>query len=174
MSNAAGVAMQRAAAHRRWPLARYVVTAAKLVAPRICPGDAAAASGFQWCMDELSRAQLHHLVDDVLMAKAAHSLPGDVDAAVDVFKQFERHSGATRAKAASNLSFLYLLEGNVAEAERYATMAKDRDEYHVQARTRSARHCSITSGRRMRLASHLHSGTCRNHREHCKERKAQS
>ena len=116
-------------------LARYIVTAAKLVAPRIFPGDSDA--GFQWCIDELTRAKRPQLVDSVLMAKAAHALPDDVDKAVAVFKQFERASGASRTKAASNLSFLYLLEGKLDEAERYACMAKEHDEYHVQVRSQT-------------------------------------
>ena len=133
------VALQ-AAAERRRALARRVVAAAKLVAPRVFPADAAA--GWQWCMDEVVRAKLPQLADDVLMAKAASCLPGNVDEAVTVFKQFERHRGSTRTKAASNLSFLYLLEGNVGEAERYAELAKEHDEHHVQVR-RSAPHLTV-------------------------------
>ena len=110
----------------------FVVAAAKLAAPRIHPESADA--GFLWCIEELKRAKLASLVDAVLMAQAAHCLPGDVDKAVAIFKQFERSSGASRTKAASNLSFLYLLEGKLEEAERYAAMAKEHDEFHVQVR----------------------------------------
>ena len=113
--------------------ARYVVQAAKLVAPRI---DAAGAeAGFAWCADEVTRAGLPALAHDVLMAQAAHCLAaGDTERAIAVLRGFEKRSGAARTKAATNLSFLYLLEGDVAEAERYATMAKEQDEYQTQAR----------------------------------------
>jgi intraflagellar transport protein 88 len=112
-------------------MSTYIVTAAKLVAPRINPGDPDA--GFQWCMDELGRAKLPHFVDDVLMAKSAHCLAvSEVDKAIEVLKLFEKHSGASRTKAAANLSFLYLLEGNIAESERYAMLATEQDEFHVQ------------------------------------------
>lgn len=110
---------------------RYVVTAAKLVAPCVAAGDADA--GFQWCLDELSRASLPHLLDDVRMAKSAHCLAsGQTQRAIDVLLEFEQHSGPARAKAAANLSFLHLSAGNSAEAERYAVQAKEQDEYHVQ------------------------------------------
>ena len=113
--------------------ARYVVTAVKLMAPRISGGDADAA--FQWCLDELNRAKLPHLADDVLMAKSAHCLAtGRTQRAIDVLLEFEQHSSRARAKAAANLAFLHLSAGNAADAERYAQQAKDQDEYHAQVR----------------------------------------
>lgn len=111
--------------------ARYVVLAAKLVAPRV---DAAGAeAGFHWCADEAARVGLPAAARDVAMARAAHCLAaGDTERAVEALRGFEKQSGAARTKAATNLSFLYLLEGNVDEAERYAVMAKEQDEYQTQ------------------------------------------
>jgi intraflagellar transport protein 88 len=115
-------------------LTTYVVAAAKLVAPRLQPGNANA--GFQWCLDELTKAKLPRIVRDVMMAKATYFLTsGAIDQAVSVLKQFERYGGDMRVKAATNLSFLYLLEGNLDEAERYAHLAISHDEYHVQVRS---------------------------------------
>ena len=112
-----------------------VLTAAKLIAPRLEPGDVEA--GFQWCLDELFKAKLDRLAHDVMMAKATYFLTtAEVDKAAQVLKQFEKHGGSMRFKAATNLSFLYLLEGNITEAQRYAHLALSHDEFHVQVRQR--------------------------------------
>ena len=108
-----------------------VLTAAKLIAPRLEPGDAEA--GFQWCLDELFKAKLVQLGHDVMMAKATYFLTtAEIDKAARVLKQFEKHGGSMRVKAATNLSFLYLVEGDVMEAQRYANLALSHDESHVQ------------------------------------------
>jgi hypothetical protein len=118
-------------------MSKYIVMAAKIVAPRINPSSTEA--GFQWCMDEVMRAKLPQFAHGVLMAKAAHFLAaGEMDKAVTVLKQCEKHSGAARTRAATNLSFIYLLEGNVDEAERYGNMAKQNDEYHTQVTSSSS------------------------------------
>jgi hypothetical protein len=122
-------------------MSKYIVMAAKIVAPRINPSSTEA--GFQWCMDEVMRAKLPEFAHGVLMAKAAHFLAaGEMDKAVTVLKQFEKHSGAARTRAATNLSFIYLLEGNIDEAERYANMAKQNDEYHTQVSSSSSKAAS--------------------------------
>jgi hypothetical protein len=112
---------------------QMLITAAELIAPCLDPFDA--DKGFQWCMDELNRAQMSHIARDLMMTKAAHFLSkGHTDCAIEVFKQCEKHSGAARLNAATNLSFLYLLEGKVDEAERYSQMAREQDAYHAQVR----------------------------------------
>jgi intraflagellar transport protein 88 len=124
-------------------MSKYIVMAAKLVAPRINPSSTEA--GFHWCMEEVMRAKLPEFAHGVLMAKAAHFLAaGQMDKAVEVLKQFEKHSGAARTKAATNLSFIYLLEGNITEAERYANLAKQNDEYHTQVKA-SHLQCGIST-----------------------------
>jgi intraflagellar transport protein 88 len=115
----------------RQTAAEMVVTAAKLISPYLQPGGASA--GFQWCQDELFKAKLAGLAHDVMMAKATYFLTSaDVDGAASVLKQFERHGGAMRIKAATNLSFLYSLEGNTADAARYSELVMSHDEFHVQ------------------------------------------
>lgn len=110
---------------------QLVLTAAKLIAPRLQPGDP--DSGFQWCLDELKTFKLVCLTHDVMMAKASYFLHiAEMEQAAQILKQFEKHGGSMRVKAATNLSFLYLLEGNVPEARRYANLALSHDEFHVQ------------------------------------------
>lgn len=79
------------------------------------------------------KVELVRLTHDVMMAKASYFLhAAEIEQAAQVLKQFEKHGGSMRVKAATNLSFLYLLEGNVPDAERYANLALSHDEFHVQ------------------------------------------
>lgn len=122
--------------------ANMVVTAAKLIAPHLQPHDPSA--GFQWCLDELFKAKLVGLAHDVMMAKATYFLTSaDMGEAASVLKQFERHGGAMRTKAATNLSFLYSLEGNTADAARYSDLVMSHDEFHVQVQTRFRLHAAL-------------------------------
>lgn len=112
-------------------MVQSVVAAAKLIAPRLHPTDP--GSGFEWCQEELFKAKLVGIAHDVMMAKAHYFLrSADMDEAASVLKQFERQGGSVRIKAATNLSFLYSLEGNSTDASRYSDLVMAHDEYHVQ------------------------------------------
>ena len=50
-----------------------------------------------------------------------------------MLKSFERKDTALKAKAATNLSFLYFLEGDVAQADKYANLAVRHDRYNAKA-----------------------------------------
>jgi hypothetical protein len=64
----------------------------------------------------------------VLLAKASRHLANkEVEAAAAVYKTFERRGPAQRAAAATNLSFLYLLEGDLAAAAKYTDLALKTD-----------------------------------------------
>lgn len=64
----------------------------------------------------------------VLLAKASRHLANkEVEAAAAVYKTFERRGPALRAAAATNLSFLYLLEGDLAAAAKYTDLALKND-----------------------------------------------
>ena len=53
--------------------------------------------------------------------------------AIDVLKSFERMDQALKAKAATNLSFLYFLEGDIRSADKYADLAYEHDRYNARA-----------------------------------------
>lgn len=65
----------------------------------------------------------------VLLAKASRHLASkEVDAAAAVYKGFERRGTAGMpAAAATNLSFLYLLEGDLTAAAHYTDLALKAD-----------------------------------------------
>jgi len=50
-----------------------------------------------------------------------------------VLQEFERKEHKLKARAATNLAFLYSLEGDSTSAERYADLAVTTDKYSAQA-----------------------------------------
>jgi Flp pilus assembly protein TadD len=53
--------------------------------------------------------------------------------AIEVLKAFEKKDLALKAKAATNLSFLYFLEGDIAQADQFANLAVRNDRYNAKA-----------------------------------------
>ena len=53
--------------------------------------------------------------------------------AIEVLRAFEKKDQAFKAKAATNLSFLYFLEGDIAQADKYANLAVRHDRYNAKA-----------------------------------------
>jgi hypothetical protein len=87
-------------------------------------------------------ADLHgRFLAQVLLAKASrHIANKEVEAAAAVYQTFERRGPALRAAAATNLSFLYLLEGDLAAAAKYTDLALKTDRcVGVQSRNLQCR-----------------------------------
>ena len=55
----------------------------------------------------------------------------NIDQAIETLKSFEKKDKLLMAKAASNISFLYFLENDIKNAEKYAEIAIDYDRYNV-------------------------------------------
>lgn len=68
------------------------------------------------------------LANEMEMAKAIQYLSGkEFDQAIEVLKGFERKEQHLKARASTNLSFLYFLEGDLNNAEKYAEMGVQND-----------------------------------------------
>ncbi len=57
----------------------------------------------------------------------------DIDSAIETFKSFEKKDKILMARAASNISFLYFLEGDYKSSEKYADVAINYDRYNAKA-----------------------------------------
>ncbi|KAF4087257.1 hypothetical protein AMELA_G00093470 [Ameiurus melas] len=110
---------------------KYIMTSAKLIAPAIEPTFAA---GFDWCVDMVKGSQYVELANDLEINKAITYLrQRNFNQAVDTLKAFEKKDSRVKSAAATNLSFLYFLEKDFDQADRYAELAMNADRYNPAA-----------------------------------------
>jgi intraflagellar transport protein 88 len=120
---------------RRKQFLHYVLTAARLIAPVVgrdwC-------SGFDHVIEQLKRYEMRdsssQLSSELEMCKALNFLKHkQYREAIDGLKAFEKKDKALRARAATNLSYLYFLEGDLDNGERCADTAITHDRYNPRA-----------------------------------------
>ncbi|XP_047457238.1 intraflagellar transport protein 88 homolog isoform X4 [Mugil cephalus] len=110
---------------------KYIMTAAKLIAPAI---ETSFATGFDWCVDMVKSSQYVELANDLEINKAITYLrQKDFNQAVETLKTFEKKDSRVKSAAATNLSFLYFLEKDFDQADRYADLAMNADRYNPAA-----------------------------------------
>ncbi|CAN9497498.1 unnamed protein product [Ophioblennius macclurei] len=110
---------------------KYIMTAAKLIAPAI---ETSFATGFDWCVDMVKSSQYVELANDLEINKAITYLrQKDFNQAVETLKTFEKKDSRVKSAAATNLSFLYFLEKDFDQADRYADLAMSADRYNPAA-----------------------------------------
>ncbi|XP_047192981.1 intraflagellar transport protein 88 homolog isoform X2 [Scophthalmus maximus] len=110
---------------------KYIMTAAKLIAPAI---ENSFATGFDWCVDTLKSSQYVELANDLEINKAiTYIRQKDFNQAVETLKTFEKKDSRVKSAAATNLSFLYFLEKDFDQADRYADLAMTADRYNPAA-----------------------------------------
>ncbi|XP_062390468.1 intraflagellar transport protein 88 homolog isoform X1 [Sardina pilchardus] len=110
---------------------KYIMTSAKLIAPAI---ENSFAAGFDWCVDMVKSSQYVELANDLEINKAITYLrQRDFNQAVETLKTFEKKDSRVKSAAATNLSFLYFLERDFDQADRYADMAMSADRYNPAA-----------------------------------------
>lgn len=108
-----------------------ILTSAKLISPVI--GDSISA-GFEWTVETIRSAGHSDLADDLEISKAVkHLKKREFSHAIETLKRFEKKEGRSAATAATNLSFLYLLQNEVTQAEKYADVAIEADRYNTGA-----------------------------------------
>ena len=61
----------------------------------------------------------------------AHLKKKNIDEAIETLKSFEKKDKLLMAKAASNISFLYFLENDIKNSDKYSEIAIDYDRYNV-------------------------------------------
>ncbi|KAJ8253448.1 hypothetical protein GJAV_G00213070 [Gymnothorax javanicus] len=112
---------------------KFIMTAAKLIAPII---EMSFAAGFDWCVEMVKTSQYVELANDLEINKAITYLrQRDFNQAVETLKMFEKKDSRVKSAAATNLSFLYFLEKDLDQADRYADLAMIADRYNPAALT---------------------------------------
>ncbi|KAM3862431.1 intraflagellar transport protein 88 homolog isoform 2-T2 [Diretmus argenteus] len=110
---------------------KFIMTSAKLIAPAI---ETSFAAGFDWCVDMVKGSQYVELANDLEINKAITYLrQRDFNQAVETLKTFEKKDSRVKSAAATNLSFLYFLEKDYNQADRYADLAMTADRYNPAA-----------------------------------------
>uniref|UniRef100_A0A671UFS3 Intraflagellar transport protein 88 homolog n=1 Tax=Sparus aurata TaxID=8175 RepID=A0A671UFS3_SPAAU len=86
------------------------------------------------CVDMVKSSQYVELANDLEINKAITYLrQKDFNQAVETLKTFEKKDSRVKSAAATNLSFLYYLEKDFDQADRYADLAMNADRYNPAA-----------------------------------------
>nr|XP_002129474.1 intraflagellar transport protein 88 homolog [Ciona intestinalis] len=115
---------------------RCILAAAKIIAPSI---ESSFSEGFDWCVEQVKASPYHDLANDLEIHKALMYLKErDFNQAVSILKTFEKKDTHVKSQAATNLSFIYFLQGNAENAKRYADAAVKADRFNATSLTNKA------------------------------------
>ncbi|KAM9247798.1 intraflagellar transport protein 88 homolog isoform 3-T3 [Leptosomus discolor] len=88
------------------------------------------------CVDVVKASHYVELANDLEINKATTYLrQQDFNQALETLKMFEKKDSRVKSAAATNLSFLYYLENELAQATNYADLAVNSDRYNPAALT---------------------------------------
>ncbi|KAF5826309.1 hypothetical protein DUNSADRAFT_3650, partial [Dunaliella salina] len=104
-------------------ITRCIVNSAQLISEKI--EKAGYAAGYDWCAEQLRTAGYVRLANEVELAKASKFLGNkEFESAIAVFKEFEKKESRVRARAATNLAFLHMLEAHTGAAHMLKVRAE--------------------------------------------------
>ncbi|KAJ7394244.1 Intraflagellar transport protein 88 [Desmophyllum pertusum] len=107
------------------------MSASKLISPAI---ESTFAAGFDWCIECVKASPYLELANELEITKAITYLKEkDLAKAIETLKGFEKKDSKVQSCAATNLSFLYFLENEVSQADKYAELAITADRYNPAA-----------------------------------------
>ncbi|XP_028045924.2 intraflagellar transport protein 88 homolog [Monomorium pharaonis] len=110
---------------------KTILCAAKLIAPVI---EDTLTAGFAWCVDAIKSSAYSALAADLEINKAMVFLQNrETQLAIDTLKMFENRDIKANSAAATMLSFIYYLQGDYDQAEKYGEAARNADAYNAAA-----------------------------------------
>lgn len=116
---------------RQYEAERCIKYAAKIISPAI---EGTFSDGYDWCNEQVKNSQYLELAHDLEIDKAIMFLKlKDFQQAIETLKSFEKKDSKVASTAATNLSFLYFLEADLAQADKYAEVAMTADRYNPSA-----------------------------------------
>ncbi|KAI8806826.1 hypothetical protein BJ742DRAFT_898538 [Cladochytrium replicatum] len=123
---------------------RYILLAAKLIAPNI---GTSFSNGYDWIVETIKASPHADIASELEIAKAIQFLKTrDFAKAIETLKAFEKKDEKLIGTAATNLAFLYFLEGEYKQAEKYAEVAITHDRYNAKAQTNRG-NCLFVKGK---------------------------
>ncbi|XP_050461871.1 intraflagellar transport protein 88 homolog isoform X2 [Cataglyphis hispanica] len=110
---------------------KSILCAAKLIAPVI---EDTLTAGFAWCVDAIKSSTYGILAADLEINKAMVFLHNrETQLAIDTLKMFENRDTKANSAAATMLSFIYYLQADYDQAEKYGEAARNADAYNAAA-----------------------------------------
>jgi intraflagellar transport protein 88 len=105
--------------------------AAKLIAPSI---EDDIIKGYEWILEQLKSSSYPEAENEIEICKAmAYLKKKNIEKSIETLKGFEKKDKLIMARIATNISFLYFLENDYKNAEKYAEMAINYDRYNAKA-----------------------------------------
>jgi intraflagellar transport protein 88 len=124
-------ALRQLAIDRRKKIERYVLLSTKLISPAI---DSNFANGFSWAIDTVRSSPMAEIASELEIAKAMQYVKmKEYQQAIEALKGYEKKGQRLVGTAATNISFLYFLEGEYKLAEKYSEIAIKADRYNAKA-----------------------------------------
>jgi len=110
---------------------RLIITSAKLIAPVI---ENDVIESYEWILEKLKTSSYPEVESEVEIFKAMAFLKKkEIERSIETLKGLEKKDKTTMSRVASNISFLYFLEKDYNEAERYVDIALNNDRYNARA-----------------------------------------
>lgn len=123
--------LQQIERERRHEAEWCISTAAKLIAPVI---STSFSEGYEWCLEQIKSSAYAYIANDLEISKAvAYLRKREFNQAIETLKAFEKKDTKVASTAATNLCFLYYLQGELSQADKYADQAVQADRYNAGA-----------------------------------------
>ena len=101
---------------------KYIVDAAKLITPIIEGGDL--VEGYEWVLEALKTSYFPEVESEIeILMAMAYLKKKNMEKAIEQLKSLEKKDKEIMGRVSTNISFLYFLEQDYNEAEKYAKMA---------------------------------------------------
>lgn len=108
-----------------------MVKSAKLIAPVI---EEDIIDGYNWIIETLKKSYFPEVEAEVEISKAMAFLKSkNMEKSIETLKSFERKDKIMMGRVATNISFLYFLENDLKNAEKYADIAINFDRFNPKA-----------------------------------------
>jgi len=89
---------------------------------------------FDYIIDAIKKNGVKDILNEIEMAKAMHFLKKrDVEKTISIMKSFENKNKKLISRVSNNISFLYFVEGDIANADKYANLAIENERYNHKA-----------------------------------------
>ncbi len=89
---------------------------------------------FDYIIDAIKKNGVKDILNEIEMAKAMHFLKKrDVEKTIAIMKSFENKNKKLISRVSNNISFLYFVEGDISNADKYANLAIENERYNHKA-----------------------------------------